>query len=223
MANLTGQIAPGRSLASRAAPLCCYSRNHGKGIRQWPPAPARRRRGHCRGPPRRRPAPRRWSRRTGPPPWPSSPPTPRLLSSSCAGPRTAASPPSPASSSTRCSPGKSPRRQTLTLAPDESVGDASGSLTLGVVALRRHGKVAYLDTDVGQPEFGLPGCLSFHIVDEDLEGWYIYACADFWPKAGFMGQWHGGGWLLCRFAEPNSTGSWKVSIFCSHLSRGIKL
>ena len=68
------------------------------------------------------------------------------------------------------SPGKSPRRQTLTLAPDESVGDASGSLTLGVVALRRHGKVAYLDTDVGQPEFGLPGCLSFHIVDEALEG-----------------------------------------------------
>jgi len=59
---------------------------------------------------------------------------------------------------------------------------------LGVVALRRHGKVAYLDTDVGQPEFGLPGCLSFHIVDEDLEGWYIYACADFGPTAGFMGQ-----------------------------------
>ena len=50
---------------------------------------------------------------------------------------------------------------------------------MGVVALRRHGKVAYLDTDVGQPEFGLPGCLSFHIVDEALEGWYIYACADF--------------------------------------------
>ncbi|XP_066316088.1 uncharacterized protein [Miscanthus floridulus] len=34
--------------------------------------------------------------------------------------------------------------------------------------LPRHGKVGYLDTDVGQPEFGPPGCLSFHVVDEAI-------------------------------------------------------
>ncbi|KAG9443652.1 hypothetical protein H6P81_014992 [Aristolochia fimbriata] len=30
----------------------------------------------------------------------------------------------------------------------------------------RYKKVAYLDTDVGQPEFTTPGCLSIHIIDE---------------------------------------------------------
>lgn len=54
--------------------------------------------------------------------------------------------------------------------PDDYFSDAGASLTSGVVALRRHRKVAYLDTDVGQPEFALPGCISFHIVDEALEG-----------------------------------------------------
>ncbi|OEL33768.1 Polynucleotide 5'-hydroxyl-kinase NOL9 [Dichanthelium oligosanthes] len=29
----------------------------------------------------------------------------------------------------------------------------------------KYGKVGYLDTDVGQPEFAPPGCLSFHVVD----------------------------------------------------------
>nr|CAB3471941.1 unnamed protein product [Digitaria exilis] len=33
----------------------------------------------------------------------------------------------------------------------------------------KHGKVGYLDTDVGQPEFGPPGCLSFHVVDEAIK------------------------------------------------------
>ncbi|CAD6240139.1 unnamed protein product [Miscanthus lutarioriparius] len=31
-----------------------------------------------------------------------------------------------------------------------------------------HGKAGYLDTDVGQPEFGPPGCLSFNVVDEPI-------------------------------------------------------
>ena len=43
-------------------------------------------------------------------------------------------------------------------------------LTDGVVVLCRHGKVGYLDTDVGQPEFGPPGCLSFHVLDEAIAG-----------------------------------------------------
>ncbi|KAG2586533.1 hypothetical protein PVAP13_5NG120816 [Panicum virgatum] len=48
-------------------------------------------------------------------------------------------------------------------------GKSTFSRILLNALLPRHGKVAYLDTDVGQPEFGLPGCLSFHIVDEALE------------------------------------------------------
>ncbi|PNT70099.1 hypothetical protein BRADI_2g05357v3 [Brachypodium distachyon] len=34
--------------------------------------------------------------------------------------------------------------------------------------LPRHGRVGYLDTDVGQPEFSPPGCLSLHVVDEAI-------------------------------------------------------
>ncbi|KAH7681914.1 Polynucleotide 5'-hydroxyl-kinase protein [Dioscorea alata] len=42
--------------------------------------------------------------------------------------------------------------------------------------LSRYKKVGYLDTDVGQPEFFLPGCLSVHIIDErisDLRSWSL--------------------------------------------------
>ncbi|GJN32203.1 hypothetical protein PR202_gb20687 [Eleusine coracana subsp. coracana] len=34
--------------------------------------------------------------------------------------------------------------------------------------LYRYGRVGYLDTDVGQPEFAPPGCISFHVVDEAI-------------------------------------------------------
>uniref|UniRef100_A0ACD5VVI2 Uncharacterized protein n=1 Tax=Avena sativa TaxID=4498 RepID=A0ACD5VVI2_AVESA len=34
--------------------------------------------------------------------------------------------------------------------------------------LPRYGRVGYLDTDVGQPEFSPPGCLSIHVVDETI-------------------------------------------------------
>uniref|UniRef100_A0ACD5VGA6 Uncharacterized protein n=1 Tax=Avena sativa TaxID=4498 RepID=A0ACD5VGA6_AVESA len=34
--------------------------------------------------------------------------------------------------------------------------------------LPRYGRVGYLDTDVGQPEFSPPGCLSIHVVDEAI-------------------------------------------------------
>ncbi|XP_047061046.1 polynucleotide 5'-hydroxyl-kinase NOL9-like [Lolium rigidum] len=34
--------------------------------------------------------------------------------------------------------------------------------------LPRYGRVGYLDTDVGQPEFSPPGCLSVHVVDEPI-------------------------------------------------------
>lgn len=34
----------------------------------------------------------------------------------------------------------------------------------------RYKKVAYLDTDVGQPEFTAPGCVSLHILDSPVVG-----------------------------------------------------
>jgi hypothetical protein len=35
--------------------------------------------------------------------------------------------------------------------------------------------VGYLDTDVGQPEFAPPGCISFHVVDDAIEGQHVFA------------------------------------------------
>lgn len=34
----------------------------------------------------------------------------------------------------------------------------------------RYKEVAYLDTDVGQPEFTAPGCVSLHILDSPVVG-----------------------------------------------------
>jgi len=47
-------------------------------------------------------------------------------------------------------------------------GKSTFSRVLLNALLPRHGKVGYLDTDMGQPEFGLPGCLSFNVVDEPI-------------------------------------------------------
>ncbi|XP_066305627.1 polynucleotide 5'-hydroxyl-kinase NOL9-like isoform X2 [Miscanthus floridulus] len=47
-------------------------------------------------------------------------------------------------------------------------GKSTFSRVLLNALLPRHGKVGYLDTDVGQPEFGPPGCLSFTVVDEPI-------------------------------------------------------
>ncbi|CAN6191477.1 unnamed protein product [Urochloa humidicola] len=47
-------------------------------------------------------------------------------------------------------------------------GKSTFSRILLNALLPRHGKVGYLDTDVGQPEFASPGCLSFHVVDEAI-------------------------------------------------------
>ncbi|XP_078439035.1 pre-mRNA cleavage complex II protein family [Wolffia australiana] len=49
----------------------------------------------------------------------------------------------------------------------------SGKSTFGRhlcnVLLHRYDRVGFLDTDVGQPEFSLPGCLSLHLIDEQCE------------------------------------------------------
>lgn len=46
-----------------------------------------------------------------------------------------------------------------------------------------HEAVGYLDTDVGQPEFTVPGCLSLHIVREPIFGKMRGPCSSFVPVA----------------------------------------
>ncbi|XP_062207380.1 polynucleotide 5'-hydroxyl-kinase NOL9-like [Phragmites australis] len=47
-------------------------------------------------------------------------------------------------------------------------GKSTFSRLLLNALLPRYGRVGYLDTDVGQPEFAPPGCLAFHVVDEAI-------------------------------------------------------
>uniref|UniRef100_A0A0A9CWF4 Uncharacterized protein n=1 Tax=Arundo donax TaxID=35708 RepID=A0A0A9CWF4_ARUDO len=47
-------------------------------------------------------------------------------------------------------------------------GKSTFSRLLLNALLPRYGRVGYLDTDVGQPEFAPPGCLSFHVVGEAI-------------------------------------------------------
>lgn len=47
-------------------------------------------------------------------------------------------------------------------------GKSTFSRYLLNVLLPRYGKVGYLDTDVGQPEFSPPGCLSLTLVDKTI-------------------------------------------------------
>ncbi|XP_072977898.1 polynucleotide 5'-hydroxyl-kinase NOL9 [Typha angustifolia] len=49
-------------------------------------------------------------------------------------------------------------------------GKSTFSRFLLSTLLRRYKRVGYLDTDVGQPEFSPPGCLSLHMVDEIIPG-----------------------------------------------------
>ncbi|KAG8053129.1 hypothetical protein GUJ93_ZPchr0001g30154 [Zizania palustris] len=48
----------------------------------------------------------------------------------------------------------------------KNAGKSTFSRLLLNLLLPRYGRVGYLDTDVGQPEFSPPGCLSFHVVDK---------------------------------------------------------
>ncbi|URE14088.1 Pre-mRNA cleavage complex II protein Clp1 [Musa troglodytarum] len=52
-------------------------------------------------------------------------------------------------------------------------GKSTFSRYLLNVLLPRHGKVGYLDTDVGQPEFSSPGCLSLTLVDQTIPGIFL--------------------------------------------------
>lgn len=44
----------------------------------------------------------------------------------------------------------------------------------------RYKRVGYLDTDVGQPEFSPPGCLSLHIIGENILGTFVSCSLSFW-------------------------------------------
>uniref|UniRef100_A0A0D9UXM0 Uncharacterized protein n=1 Tax=Leersia perrieri TaxID=77586 RepID=A0A0D9UXM0_9ORYZ len=50
----------------------------------------------------------------------------------------------------------------------KNAGKSTFSRLLLNSLLPRYGRVGYLDTDVGQPEFSPPGCLSFNFVEEAL-------------------------------------------------------
>ncbi|KAI3513435.1 hypothetical protein L1887_20769 [Cichorium endivia] len=56
---------------------------------------------------------------------------------------------------------------TIFICGPKNSGKSTFSRHLFHVLLRRHKRVAYLDTDVGQPEFTPPGCLSLTILDRE--------------------------------------------------------
>uniref|UniRef100_A0A0D9UXM1 Uncharacterized protein n=1 Tax=Leersia perrieri TaxID=77586 RepID=A0A0D9UXM1_9ORYZ len=55
----------------------------------------------------------------------------------------------------------------------KNAGKSTFSRLLLNSLLPRYGRVGYLDTDVGQPEFSPPGCLSFNFVEEALTETYL--------------------------------------------------
>nr|XP_029118985.1 LOW QUALITY PROTEIN: polynucleotide 5'-hydroxyl-kinase NOL9-like [Elaeis guineensis] len=59
----------------------------------------------------------------------------------------------------------SPPPVALVCGPKNS-GKSTFSRHLLNILLQRYERVGYLDTDVGQPEFSPPGCLSLHLIDE---------------------------------------------------------
>ncbi|WOL09155.1 polynucleotide 5'-hydroxyl-kinase NOL9 isoform X1 [Canna indica] len=62
----------------------------------------------------------------------------------------------------------SPPPVVLICGPKNS-GKSTFSRYLLNALLPSHGKVGYLDTDVGQPEFSPPGCISLTVVDEKIQ------------------------------------------------------
>ncbi|THU61954.1 hypothetical protein C4D60_Mb01t00050 [Musa balbisiana] len=58
---------------------------------------------------------------------------------------------------------------TLVCGPWNS-GKSTFSRLLLNTLLHRYKRVGYLDTDVGQPEFTPPGCLSLHVIDKQTPG-----------------------------------------------------
>ncbi|XP_078164327.1 pre-mRNA cleavage complex II protein family isoform X2 [Carex rostrata] len=64
----------------------------------------------------------------------------------------------------------SPPGLVVAICGPKNSGKSTFSRFLLNTLLRRYKRVAYLDTDVGQPEFSPPGCISLHIVDDLIKG-----------------------------------------------------
>jgi len=50
------------------------------------------------------------------------------------------------------------------------------------ILLHKYAEVAYLDTDVGQPEFTPPAFLSLTVVHKVTPGWFVNPCLNFCKK-----------------------------------------
>ncbi|CAA6662253.1 unnamed protein product [Spirodela intermedia] len=61
----------------------------------------------------------------------------------------------------------------------KNTGKSTFARHLVNVLLQRHTQVAHLDTDVGQPEFTPPGCLSLHVLHEQSKGTFSPAQCHF--------------------------------------------
>ncbi|KAK8969921.1 Polynucleotide 5'-hydroxyl-kinase NOL9 [Platanthera guangdongensis] len=64
--------------------------------------------------------------------------------------------------------GGSPSPPIVVICGPKNSGKSTFSRLLLNILLQRYNRVGYLDTDVGQPEFFVPGCLSLHLIDECL-------------------------------------------------------
>jgi len=61
----------------------------------------------------------------------------------------------------------------------KNCGKTTFSRYLLNIVLQKYTKVAYLDTDVGQPEFTPPAFLSLTIVHKVTPGWFVNPCLNF--------------------------------------------
>ncbi|ONK80878.1 uncharacterized protein A4U43_C01F22770 [Asparagus officinalis] len=75
---------------------------------------------------------------------------------------------------------------TLICGPKNS-GKSTFSRFLLNSLLQRYKRVGYLDTDVGQPEFTAPGCLSLHVIDDCLSD-FTNPCIKAPEKCFFFGD-----------------------------------
>ncbi|EAY72811.1 hypothetical protein OsI_00678 [Oryza sativa Indica Group] len=73
-----------------------------------------------------------------------------------------------AATATAAAASSEPAPPVVVVCGPKNAGKSTFSRLLLNSLLPRYGRVGYLDTDVGQPEFSPPGCLSFHVVDEAL-------------------------------------------------------
>jgi len=65
----------------------------------------------------------------------------------------------------------------------KNCGKTTFSRYLLNILLQKYTKVAYLDTDVGQPEFTPPAFVSLTVVHKVTPGWFVNPCLNFCKKS----------------------------------------